>query len=129
MKGVSIGHRERAACLLIAFGVPGSWAGGNPRCSVPSRSGYRSKTKTSVGRKQMFYHRKCRALRKGGFSFEKMLLFRIDSFPPTCELICPKSFGNQRGKTRSSKELCRFFSRVCKVQLSIHCSCHFYTVA
>lgn len=40
MKGVSIGHCERAARLLIAFGVPGSWDGRNHRCSVPTRSGH-----------------------------------------------------------------------------------------
>lgn len=47
---------------------------------------------------------------------EKVLLFQIDSFPTTYDLICPKSFGNQRGKNQvpqkdfvgSSQECAKF---------------------
>lgn len=40
MFGVSVSHCEHAACLLTAFCVTCSWAGGNHRCSIPTRSGH-----------------------------------------------------------------------------------------
>lgn len=57
----------------------------------------------------MHYHIKHRVLRKGGFSFEKVPLFQINCFPATYTLICPKSFGNQKGKrdpTKGSSQEC-----------------------
>lgn len=84
------------------------------------------KLKPQWGESRFFYHRKRRALRKGGFSLEKMLLFQIDSFPATY-VLSPLEIREE--KPGPSKGLCRFFSRARKVQLSTRCSCHLYTVA
>lgn len=151
MKGVSIGHRERAVCLLFAFGVPGSRAGRNHRCSVPTWSGHCPfilshgqapspeeswylpftdvKLKPQWGESRCFTTENVELWERGHFPWKRCSCFRLTLFqlPMSSFVLRPLEIRGE--KPGPSKGLCRFFSRACKVQLRTHCSCHLYTVA